>query len=103
MTHAGHAWLTLVGGACLVVSSFAGCNSSSPRDINFGSEAGADFEVPPISQDSGAGTAGAAGAAGSTDVTGAAGGEAGAAGSTAGAGGSTTDAETDGVTDGGAG
>jgi hypothetical protein len=30
----------------------AACNPSKPRDINFGTEAGADFEVPPDSQSS---------------------------------------------------
>jgi hypothetical protein len=93
----------LVGGACLLV----GCSGSTPRDINFGTDAGAGFEVPPRSEDGPADTPGAAGAAGATSDD--AGGSAGTAGSTAGAAGSTAgaagsaDADADAVSDGGPG
>jgi hypothetical protein len=102
MTRAGHAWLTLVGGACLFVC-FVGCNSSSARDMYFGTDAGADFDVPPRSMDSGADTTGAGGQAGATAGTD--GTTAGTGGATAGTGGAGdgTDADTDAVSDGGAG
>jgi hypothetical protein len=96
MTRDRHALLTLVGGACLVL----GCSGSTPRDINYGTDAQAGFE-PPFAEAGtdadaaadgtagAAGTAGTAGAAGGADTTG----TAGAAGGAAGAG---TDASTDG-------
>ena len=35
-----------------LATTIAACNPSKPRDINFGTEAGADFEVPPDSSSS---------------------------------------------------
>ena len=46
MTRVGHAWLTLLAGACLAL----GCTGSSPRDIHFGQDANADFKPPPPSE-----------------------------------------------------
>jgi len=89
MTRVGHAWLTLVATACLL----AAC-SSTPRDMYFGTDAGAGFEVPPFSVDGAAGstegTAGQGGSTGTAGEEGAAGqgGSTGAAGA-AGAGGAT--------------
>jgi hypothetical protein len=38
--------------SCGALAAVAACNPSKPRDINFGTEAGADFEVPPDSRSS---------------------------------------------------
>jgi hypothetical protein len=109
MTRVGHAWLTIMAGACLAGACLAvGCSGPTPRDMYFGTDAGADFDVPARSTDTGVDTSGAAGQAGAT--AGAAGSTAGAAGSTAGAtgaagsaGGATTDASPDTDSDGGPG
>jgi hypothetical protein len=123
MTRVGLSWLTLVGGACsfMLTLALVGCSGATPRDMYFGTDAGADFDVPPRAVDSGADTTGAAGQVGSTagaggDTAGASGSTAGAGGDTAGASGSTagaggaagaaggtTDADTDALSDGGAG
>jgi len=107
MTRVGPAWLTLVAGACLGLCSSLGCSGSTPRDMYFGTDAGANFDVPPAAVDTSgaAGQAGAtAGAAGSTaGSAGATAGATGAAGSTGGAGGDATDASPDAVSDGGPG
>ena len=50
MTRAGHALLTVVGGACLALGCL-GCNGATPRDKNFGTDAQAGFEVPPVNPD----------------------------------------------------
>ena len=78
MTCVRPALLTLLGGACLAI----GCGTT-PRDVNFNTDAGKDF-VPPIAE-AGADTTGAAGSAGAGGV------------------GSSGDADTDAVSDGGAG
>ena len=109
MTRVGHALLMLVGGACLGVA----CSGSTPRDINFNTDAENGFEPPArevtaeTTESDAGGAGGAAGAAGGT--AGAAGGTAGVAGGTAGAGGaggvggSVTDGGNDAVSDGGTG
>jgi hypothetical protein len=50
MTRAGYALLTVVGGACLALGCL-GCNGATPRDQNFGTDAQAGFEVPPVNPD----------------------------------------------------
>jgi hypothetical protein len=76
MTRAGHALLTVVGGACLALGCL-GCNGATPRDQNFGTDAQAGFEVPPVNPDAqgdGALTGTLTGTAGDTGtVTGTAG------------------------------
>jgi len=99
MTRAGSALLTLVGGACLAL----GCGGASPRDINFNTDAGSDFE-PPLREagsdtDDAEDVGAAAGAAGATGGTG--GGAAGAAAGAGGAAGGAAGAAGNGVSDGG--
>ena len=89
MTRAGHALLTVVGGACLTL----GCSGSTPRDQNFGTDAESGFEVPPVSTDAG----GDGALAGTTGTVTGAGGDTGALTGTAGDTGALT------VTPGGAG
>jgi len=77
--------------------SLIGCGGSTPRDINFGKDAGADFTPPdlatPVDATGAAGTIDATGAAGSTGGASGAGGDtsgAAGAGGAAGGGGATT-------------
>jgi hypothetical protein len=44
--------LTLTAVLCGSLAAGASCSGSRPRDINFGTEAGAGFEVPPDSSNS---------------------------------------------------
>jgi hypothetical protein len=44
--------LTLTAALCGSLAAGASCSGSRPRDINFGTEAGAGFEVPPDSSNS---------------------------------------------------
>jgi hypothetical protein len=98
MMRARHALLTLVAGAFLAAS----CSSSTPKDINFNTDAESGFEPPAAEV--------ASDVADTTDVqtssgTAGAGGAGGAAGATAGASGSagSADAANDAVSDGGTG
>jgi hypothetical protein len=84
MTRVGHALLTFVGGACLGI----GCGTT-PRDVNFNTDAGSGFEPPPFVPEASADTTGASGA----------GGGAGGAGGVTG----TVDADPDASSDGGTG
>ena len=89
--------LVMLAGASL---SLIGCGGSTPRDMYFGKDAGADYTPPDLATPVDA--TGAAGAAGTIDASGAAGSTAGVAGAggdtsgaagaggTAGAGGATT-------------
>jgi hypothetical protein len=98
MTRVGLALLTVVGGACLAL----GCSGSSPRDQSFGTDAGSGFVPPPPSVEASADdtTSGEVGGAGGEDGDTGAGGT---AGGSAGAGTPSSDADTDAVSDGGAG
>jgi len=89
---------------------FVGCSESTHKDINYGTDAGAGYEVhppevhPEVAPDLGAaGTTGAAGAAGSVGAAGASGatGSAGSSGA-AGAAGTSGAAGAAGASDGGA-
>ena len=44
--------LTLTAALCGSLAAGASCSGSRPRDINFGTEAGVGFEVPPDSSNS---------------------------------------------------
>jgi hypothetical protein len=104
MTRVGHALLTLLGGACLVV----GCGTT-PRDININTDAESGFEPPPFVPEASADTLDAGGEvndqnAGTGGMAGDTSGTAGSTGGTGGAGGTAgTTAPSDASTDGGAG
>jgi hypothetical protein len=87
MTRVRHALLTLVGGACLGI----GCGTT-PRDVNFNTDAGSGFEPPPFVPEASADTTNTSGAAAAGGATGA-----------GGAAGGTVDAGPDASSDGGTG
>lgn len=91
----------MLAGATL---SFLGCGGATPRDINFGKDAGTDFTPPDLAGPApdATDTNGAAGAAGGTaGASGSAGSTAGASGAAGGAAGSMDDASDAEVSDGG--
>jgi hypothetical protein len=79
---ANPAWIL----AAILTCAAASCSSNSARDVNFGTNLGADFRAPVV--DAGSDAAADAGAAGTGDgATGAAGGAAGADSAVTGSGG----------------
>lgn len=95
----------LAGVALSFLLSFLACGGATPRDINFGKDAGTDFTPPDLAgpaTDTTADTNGAAGIAGGTaGASGTAGSTAGASGTAGGAAGSMDDASDAEVSDGG--